>query len=270
MALKDIARECGTHLAPLAPTILDTIGRTLPTVTPGGGEGLRLMYAAGKLLNSLPSTEQQLSYLDATLGLCMIRLRELLEQPVNEVQVAVTNQLKMITMFFSTLEGSIGNAVLEGLLPLFNQIVSHPDWSRDDVTLEAMHNCAQKSLSALLHPDVEAKPLLDVLSASYKTRPHPAALNLLRQLVLLFGRDPENIVGPVLNEVSGLTLTGVAACRGVGGNLSELSDLLEAYLGLLAQICKKNARMLLQIPDQVPEMLRCGEFFFLSLFLCYS
>ncbi|XP_011501749.1 PREDICTED: importin-13 [Ceratosolen solmsi marchali] len=258
MALKDIARECGQHLAPLAPSILETIGRILPGVAPGGGEGLRLMYAAGKLLNSLPSTEAQLSHLEATLGLCVLRLRELLQQPVTEAQLAVANQLKMITMFFTTLEGAIGNAVLEALLPIFEGIVNHPEWSTVDSTLEAMHNCAQKSLSSLVCPEREAKPLLPILSASYKIRAHPAALTFLKQLVLLFGRDPNNIIGPVFGEISGLTLRGVAACRQVSGNLSNLSDLLEAYLGLLAQICKKNARLLLQIPDQVPEMLHCG------------
>lgn len=41
MALKDISREGGPHLAPLAPSILETISRTLPVVPPGGGEGLR-------------------------------------------------------------------------------------------------------------------------------------------------------------------------------------------------------------------------------------
>lgn len=122
MALKDIARECGEHLAPLAPSILETIGRTLPNVTPGGGEGLRLMYAAGKLLKSLRTTEEQMSHLEATLGLCVMRLRELLQLPVNEAQVAVTNQLKMITMFFTTLEGAICSTVLEALLPIFEGV----------------------------------------------------------------------------------------------------------------------------------------------------
>jgi hypothetical protein len=122
IALKDVARECGQHLAPLAPSILETIGRALPGVAPGGGEGLRLMYAAGKLLNALPSTEEQLSHLEATLGLCVLKLRELLQQPVAEAQLDVVNQLKMITMFFTTLEGAIGNAVLEALLPIFEGV----------------------------------------------------------------------------------------------------------------------------------------------------
>ena len=129
----------------------------------------------------------------------------------------------------------------------------------DDTTLEAMHHCAQKSLSSLSDPECKVKPLLTILSASYRIRPHPAALSFLKQLVLLFGRDPNNTIGPIFGEISDLTLRGVAACRQVGGDLSDLSELLEAYLSLLAQICKKNARLLLQIPDQVPDMLRCGK-----------
>ena len=267
MALKDISRECGPHLAPLAPSILDTIGRTLPTISLVGVEGLRLMYAAGKLLNALPTTEQQISYLESTLGLCVTRLKELLQHSVSTARIPVSNQLKMVTMFFSTLEGSIGKTVLEGLLPVFRQIILHPEWSRDDMTLDAMHSCAQKSLSSLLHPEEDANPLLIILSMSYKIKPHFAALNLLRQLVLLFGRDPNNTVGPIFAELSSITLAGVSACRSVGGNLSNLTDLLEAYLSLLAQICKKNATLLLQIPDQVPEMLKCGWYSNLHLFL---
>lgn len=260
MALKDIARECCAHMAPLAPAILETIERTLPNIPSGNGEGLRLIYAAGKLLNSLPSIEQQMGHLDATLGPCIGRLRELLQHPVNSARTSVASQLKMITMFLSTLVGNIGKAVLDGLLPIFVQIIEHPEWCRDDVTLEAMHSCAQKSLPSLSNPETEARPLLTILATSYKTHPHPSALILLRELVLLFGKDPENIVGPVFAALSAHTLGGFAACRSVGGNLSDLCDLLEAYLQLLAQICKKNPRMLLAVPDQIPEMLRCGEF----------
>ncbi|XP_051172123.1 importin-13 [Leptopilina boulardi] len=258
MALKDISRECSVQLAPLAPSILDTIGHSLPTIASVGVEGLRLMYAAGKLLNTLPTLEQQIFYLDATLGLCVTRLRDLLQNPVATSRVAVSNQLKMVTIFFSTLERSIGKTVLDGLLPIFKQIVAHPEWNKDDMTLEAMHSCAQKSLSSLPYPEDDAKPLLAILSMSYKIKPHPMALNLLRSFVLLFGRDPNNTVGPVFAELSSITLAGVVTCQSVGGNLSDLSDLLEAYLGLLAQICKKNATLLLQIPDQVPQMLKCG------------
>lgn len=122
IALKDLTRECGEQMAPLAPSILETIGRTLPNVTPGGGEGLRLMYAAGKLLNSLSSTKEQLLYLEATLGSCVVKLRELLLLPVQEAGPSVVNHLKMISVFFTTLEGAIGNTVLEALLPIFEGV----------------------------------------------------------------------------------------------------------------------------------------------------
>ncbi|XP_043259180.1 importin-13-like isoform X1 [Colletes gigas] len=258
MALKDLARECGRHMAPFAPSILNTIEQTLPNVTPGGMEGLRLMYAAGKLLTSLSTVEERLAHLDATLGFCIIKIRELLKQPLFMARVAVTKQLKMVSMFFSTLEESIGKTVLHGLLPIFNQIVGHPEWGQDNATLEEMYVCAQNSLSSLLHPEVDARPLLPILAGSYKTWPHPAALDLLRQLVPLFGRDPDNVIGPIFGELSSVTLSGVRACRSVNGNLSDWAELMEAYLGLLGQICKKNTRMLLQIPDQIPEMLQCG------------
>lgn len=258
MALKDISRECGQHLGPLAPTILDTISKTLTILSPGSGEGLRLMYAAGKLLNSLPSMDDQLKYLDTTLGPCIIKLRQLLQHSVNTARIAVNSQLKMATMFLSTLEGAMGRSVLDALLPIFNEIISHPEWSQDDTVLEAMLLCAQQTLQCLLHPETEAKPLLPLLVVSYKTRPHPAALSLLRHVVLLFGRDSDNVMGPVFADISAHSLRGFSTCQSVGGNLSELADLLEAFLGLLAQICKKSPKLMIQVADQIPEMLKCG------------
>ncbi|XP_076684634.1 importin-13-like protein cdm [Andrena cerasifolii] len=258
MALKDLTRECEQHMAPFAPSILTTIEQMLLNVTPGDPEGLRLMSAAGKLLNTLPTVEDRLTHLEATLGLCIVKIRELLEQPLFTSQVAVINQFKMITKFFSTLDGSIGTSVLDGLLPVFNQIVSHPEWSQDNDTLGGMYVCAEGSLVSLLHPKVDAQPLLAILTVSYKNWPHPAALDLFQQLVILFGRDPDNMITPVFAELSSVTLSGVRACKSVHGNLSDWAELLEAYLLLLCQICKKNAGMLLQVPDQIPEMLQCG------------
>lgn len=108
MALKDVARECSSEFAPFAPSILSTIAHILPNVSPGSGEGLRLMFASGKLITTLPSIEAKLSHLDAILGLCIVKLRELLKEHVISARVAVVNQLKMISMFFSTSQDFIG------------------------------------------------------------------------------------------------------------------------------------------------------------------
>lgn len=122
IALKDISRECKNHIAPLAPSILQTISHTLPSLISGGGEALRLMFAAGKLLNSLATIDEQIIHLETTLGLCILKVRELLQQPVNQAQNTVANQLKMISMFLTTLEGPIGKSVLDVLLPIFEAV----------------------------------------------------------------------------------------------------------------------------------------------------
>lgn len=259
MALKDITRECQENLATLAPSILDTISKTLMVLPTGSNEGLRLMYAAGKLINALRTTEEQLQYLDATLGQCVLKLRELLQNPVPEFQQNVTTQLRMATMFLSTLEGAMGKSVLDGLMPTFNQIVAHPELSHNDMILDAMYNCAQRALQCLLHPEKDSKSLLKLLVEAYKVRPHPAALQLLRQVVLLFGTDSNNAMGPIFAEIGGHTLGGLDSCSSSGGNLSDFGDLLEAYLGLLGQICKKTPKLMLQVPEHINNMLRCGK-----------
>ncbi|XP_034935701.1 importin-13 [Chelonus insularis] len=258
MALKDITRECQLSLAPLAPSLLDTISKTLTILPSGSGEGLRLMYAAGKLLNSLSSTEEQLKHLDNTLGLCVMRLHELLQHPIASARTAVINQLKMATMFLSTLEGAIGKSVLDRLLPIFNQLVTQAEWNQNDQTLEAMHGCIERSLQCLLHPEQDARPLLSLLVTSYKIRSHPSALNLLKQMVSLFGGYSEVVIGPIFREISAHTLSGFNACRMSGGNLSDFWDLMEAYLGLLSSTCRKNPSLMMQMSDQHPEMFRYG------------
>ncbi|CAG5104214.1 Similar to Ipo13: Importin-13 (Mus musculus) [Cotesia congregata] len=257
MALKDITRECQENLATLAPSILDTISKTLMVLPNGSNEGMRLMYAAGKLINALRTTEEQLQYLDATLGQCVLKLRELMQNPVPELQENVATQLRMATMFLSTLEGAMGKSVLDGLMPTFNQIVSHPELSQNDTILDAMYNCAQRALQCLLHPEKDSKSLLKLLVEAYKVRPHPAALQLLRQVVLLFGTDSNNAMGPIFAEIGGHTLDGLDSCSSSGGNLSDFGDLLEAYLGLLGQICKKTPKLMLQVPEHINNMLRC-------------
>lgn len=259
LSLKDISREAGTNMAPLAPALLDIIGRTVPTLPVGGREGLRLMFAAGKLIHSLSSMDQQLVYLNNTIGVCVVKLQDLVQNSMPPASGAVVNNLKMVTMFISSLEGSIGKSVLDGLLPLFNLIVNHSAWSRDEGTLEAMHECAMKSVSSLANPETEIRPLLPILLTSYKTQPHPEALKLLQTLAIVIGRDKENVVGSVFAEISRITLNGFAQCQSVGGNLSELSELLAAYLSLLCNMCRKNSSMLLNVPDQITEMLQCGE-----------
>lgn len=263
MALKDISRECQAHLPPLAPSILETISRSVAALPPGTGEGLRLMYAAGKLLNSLPSTDEQLRHLDATLGICVRRLQELLQLPPNgtvQLSHALANNFRMATMFLSTLEGAMGNPVLEGLLPIFKQIIEHNEYRQDEIILESLFACAQRSLQCLHHPETDCLPLLPLLITAYKNRPVPAALQFLRQLITLLGGDKENhIIAPIFAEISAHSLGGFNACRQGGGDLSDFGELLEAYFGLLGHVCRKSPKMMLQVPDHILDMLRCGE-----------
>ncbi|XP_014226854.1 importin-13 [Trichogramma pretiosum] len=258
LALKDICRECNKHLEPLAPTILQTIGRTLPNITPGGGEDLRLMYAAGKLLNSLSLESDRIQHLDATVGLCVMRLKHFLQSSSNDAQFGVINNFKMITTFFSSLEKNIGNAVLNVLIPIFQEIVSHPVWRKDEKIIEAMFHCAQKAITTIECPEQDAQSLFSILLTSYKIYPHPAALDFLKLSVLMFGRAQAHFIGPIFAEINSITLQAVATCRANGDCISDYSKLLEEYLSLLGHICKKNPGLLSQVSDQLLEMLRCG------------
>ena len=109
------------------------------------------------------------------------------------------------------------------------------------------------------HPEREVKPLLAILNTSYRIRPHPVALVFLRKVLLLSRRDPDSLVVVVFREISEETLRGVAMCRQVSGSLEDLAELLESYFFLLSQVCKTSARILVQLPDQLPEMLRYGK-----------
>ncbi|CAD6207195.1 GSCOCG00010161001-RA-CDS [Cotesia congregata] len=45
-----------------------------------------------------------------------------MQNPVPELQENVATQLRMATMFLSTLEGAMGKSVLDGLMPTFKLI----------------------------------------------------------------------------------------------------------------------------------------------------
>ncbi|XP_014211303.1 importin-13 isoform X2 [Copidosoma floridanum] len=258
MALKDICRECDDTLAPLAPSLLETISQTLNNFTSGGGEGLRLMYAASKLLKTLPTHEEQVKHLEATIGRCLARMRELCQLPVKEAQQAIINELKMVTIFFSNLEGPITNTVLQAVFPIFEGLVYHPEWGREEKTMEAVFTCLHKALPVLDQPKNEVERLTRLLNESYKKCPIPVSLNFLKTLVTMFGRSPETVIVSVFSEINNSTLRSLVTSQMSGGSLSEFGDLLEAYLGLLAKVCVLCPRFLLLVPDEVPEMLRIG------------
>lgn len=80
MALKDITRECGEHLAPMAPAILDLISNSLPVVCAGRKrEGYRLMHTSGMLIKFLSNEDEQIRYLESTLGFCIMDLKQHLQ-----------------------------------------------------------------------------------------------------------------------------------------------------------------------------------------------
>lgn len=83
--------------------------------------------------------------------------------------------------------------------------------NQDSSTLKKTYVCAQKSLLSLLHPAIDARPLLPILATWYKNWPHPAALNLLRLLVLMIGQDLENAINHVFVELSSVTSSGERA-----------------------------------------------------------
>lgn len=199
------------------------------------------------------------------------KIRKLFQQYNPATRKGVLHNLKMISMFLSTLDGPIAKPVLDTLLPLFSELTSCPNWNTDNDTLTEMYSCLKACLIILAeYPDIDPKPLFSILTMSYKIKPHPSALDLLRSIVVYLDKKSGSAASSIFVEISGSTLACVAACQNSGNTLSEISDFLEAYLHLLAIICKKHMRVFLGDPDQIPQMLRCGGFldeFYLCIYL---
>ncbi|XP_068084761.1 importin-13 [Anabrus simplex] len=259
MALKDLTRECISAMAPFASHILQASQEALQGGRLKLSECVRLMCTVGRVLSILPM-EQIVRFLDL---LIMPYVEELQSLAVHENDITlkanVVLRLKMLSMLFATLNTRADSEgeehpppasnepiqpvflVLQRALPTLASIAAR--WYDDTNIMQAVCSVLKHSVSTLLE---DCKPLLadmlGLLVKSYELQPHPAALDITHQFLILFGRDTE--LRPTMQTLLQVMCRHVMMrCFCPGTNISEHSDVVEGFFNLMAQVLKKNPQL---------------------------
>nr|CAD7449095.1 unnamed protein product [Timema bartmani] len=231
-------------------------------------ECVRLMYTVGRVLAVLPM-ENIMSYLNQMLMPYVEELHVLVTLEINTVtKLAILSRLKMLSMLFATLdvqgEGDISRfpqpvfLVLQRILPVIQAIVHV--WCSDAQVIEVVCSVLKNAVATLLDQSLPlVADMTQILVKSYQLQPHPAALDLARQFVIMYGRNKSHVklMQSLLCELSSITLhmTAPPHCQ----NISEYSDILEAFFNLLAQVLKKNAELLASAESlELEKLFQCG------------
>nr|CAD7206588.1 unnamed protein product [Timema douglasi] len=174
----------------------------------------------------------------------------------------------MLSMLFATLdvqgEGDVSRfpqpvfLVLQRILPVIQAIVHV--WCSDAQVIEVVCSVLKNAVATLLDQSLPlVADMTQILVKSYQLQPHPAALDLARQFVIMYGRNKSHVklMQSLLCELSSITLhmTTPPHCQ----NISEYSDILEAFFNLLAQVLKKNAELLASAESlELEKLFQCG------------
>nr|CAD7454175.1 unnamed protein product [Timema tahoe] len=268
LALKDLTRDCQNCMGPFAHHILQASQDALRCNQLKLSECVRLMYTVGRVLAVLPM-ESIMNYLNQMLMPYVEELHVLVTLEINTVtKLAILSRLKMLSMLFATLdvqgEGDISRfpqpvfLVLQRILPVIQAIVHV--WCSDAQVIEVVCSVLKNAVATLLDQSLPlVADMTQILVKSYQLQPHPAALDLARQFVIMYGRNKSHVklMQSLLCELSSITLhmTAPPHCQ----NISEYSDILEAFFNLLAQVLKKNAELLASAESlELEKLFQCG------------
>nr|CAD7263458.1 unnamed protein product [Timema shepardi] len=285
LALKDLTRDCQNCMGPFAHHILQASQVTdcellthhilrasqdaLRCNQLKLSECVRLMYTVGRVLAVLPM-ESIMNYLNQMLMPYVEELHVLVTLEINTVtKLAILSRLKMLSMLFATLdvqgEGDVSRfpqpvfLVLQRILPVIQAIVHV--WCSDAQVIEVVCSVLKNAVATLLDQSLPlVADMTQILVKSYQLQPHPAALDLARQFVIMYGRNKSHVklMQSLMCELSSITLhlTTPPHCQ----NISEYSDILEAFFNLLAQVLKKNAELLASAESlELEKLFQCEE-----------
>ncbi|XP_073976588.1 importin-13-like protein cdm [Rhodnius prolixus] len=247
MALKDITRECTTTILPYAEDLLNSCQDALSKGRLKQVECLRLMYSIGRLLSILPYGIM-LARLEPLVNSYTSDIERLLTEPLStQGKSAVLLRLRMLGTICSSLY--LGENVkadpptlltLTRILPVLNQVTNQH--SNDPSIVQEVCSCLKSSVLSLMERSESVlEPIVNITLACYTSQPNTAALDLTKQLFMLFGKNAgsgEIIIG-LVRSISVTTMTLV-----MNNKASEASDVVQAYYQLTNNIVKKSPSLI--------------------------
>ncbi|XP_015792696.1 importin-13 [Tetranychus urticae] len=263
MALKDITRECQPLMVPYAHQLLTACEESLRQESPlASKERSRLMCTIGQVLTVMPH-DYVMNYLNVILPPILHSLQESLDPKIStcsnlpSVRNMVVAQINMLTMLFATLDPDFkqvepeqneqikvrfkeekreihpGFPVFKEILPLLNGVVTK--WSADEAVIDAVSDCFKRSLANLLdHVKPLVMDIISMINSVYSISFQPSLLDILKQIMILFGTDSDlqPYLIPFYGQICNLT---VAHCADVRQN----SSLIEYFYSVAGLIMKK-------------------------------
>ncbi|XP_013776592.1 importin-13-like [Limulus polyphemus] len=258
MALKDITRDCQACLKPFSEQILKYSQEALSANKLKSREQVRLMNTIGQVLSMMP-INFILSYLDPVLTPMLQQLEHALtQQPTAVTKFIIIHNLNMLSMLFASLDtrlrglegensaekqkqvsSTLGEThpvllVTQKIMPVFNTVATVV--AQDEQVAEALCDALKRAVLTLLEessPIVE--DILQLILRLYQTHPYTAALDVTKQILLLFSQD-QNLKQPLSLFLVQICNHTLALCQ---ADLREHTSLLEIFYQTLSQLIKK-------------------------------
>lgn len=274
MALKDVTRENLDHIKPYIQQILTACKSAIDRGNLKSRESIRIMACVGQVLSVLPF-EDIMENLNPILTPHLQQLEQLTTQePSASVKNGLLLKLNMLSWLFASLdtERDTGEAeepkqqvkvkstgpkpvfvILQQIAPMLRTIVSN--WIMDAGVVEAICELFKRSLQTLMDDFAPlSKDIAELLVQMYQTIPHVSILDLTKQLIIMFNKDPEfsSVVKVLLESVCSRTLDLFQ------GDVRPYTDVVEAFMNLLAQVLKKTKDLLLEGSRNIAGLFQAG------------
>lgn len=273
MALKDVTRENLDHIQPYIQQILQAGKSALESGNLKSRENIRIMSCVGQVLSVLPF-EEIMENLNPILTPHLQELEQLTKQePSASVKTGLLLKLNMLSWLFASLDTERDSGeteagkqpkvksttpkpvfvILQQIAPMLQTIVSN--WIMDAGVVEAICELFKRSLQTLMEDFAPlSKDIAELLVQMYQTIPHISILDLTKQLIIMFNTDPEfsSVVKVLLQSVCSRSLELFQ------GDVRPYTDVVEAFMNLLAQILKKTSNLLIEGSCNIPGLFQAG------------
>ncbi|KAG5892535.1 hypothetical protein JTB14_011124 [Gonioctena quinquepunctata] len=246
IALKEITHNCRNYMAPFAEHILLAAQNILWNGNLKLGECRRLMYSIGQVLSTLP-VHKVMGCLNVILGPSFEDLQKLVNaEPSPSTANSLVTRLKVLSALFNSLHVESQEnvdqpilVVMQNTMPLFRIIGEK--YCRNENVMEELCAVIKYGVTTLKE---DSKPLicdiLQLMVTMYRDCPQANILAVAKTILILFGMEDEFAVlnQELLREIVSTTLH-MCAQPSSTHQLSEKSDVLEGFFGMIATLMKK-------------------------------
>ncbi|XP_067677743.1 importin-13-like isoform X2 [Haliotis asinina] len=263
MALKDVTRENLDHIHPFAHNILVASQTVLEGNSLKPRDALRLMSCVGQVLSVLPFNDI-MECLNRILTPHIQQFQQLVkeEQPTAVTKANLILKVNLLSWLFASLDTERDHdgednspekqkpnsdhpkpvyVVLQQVLPMIKVMVSK--WLVDPTIVEAVCELFKKALRTLMEDfSPMSQDVAQMTIEMYQAVPHPSLLDLVRQMILLFGTDRsfEQFTKVLLSTIINKTLLMYQDVQVLRAN----SDVIENFMTLLSQVMKKTQHLM--------------------------